>query len=213
MIANINGTLRKRIDRDSSLTDAEISIVGPDAWNSFCDDVDKAFRAECIATTLIASTPIVVCTLFIAGCALCGIANNQYDLTWEERDKKRTTGGVLLGAAWFYLFLVCALGLICATNGYDKVHRVCIKHSTDRVIFRLCDDGGPERDYFRIHAKNSNPNWDPEVTFAPAVHVADTQPASAAERLKALEDIRDLIDAETYEVKKAEIMSSVCGEF
>ena len=204
MIANINGTLRKRIARDSSLTDAEISIVGPDAWNSFCDDVDKAFRAECIAYTFYASSPIVFLSLFIAGCALCGMANNQYDLTWQERDKMRTTGGALLGASWIYLFLVCTLGIICSSNGYNKVHRVCDKHTTDRVVFKFYDDGGPERDYFRIHVKDSNANCEPEVTF-----VADTQPASAAERLRALEDIRDLIDAETYEVKKTEIMSSV----
>ena len=42
----------------------------------------------------------------------------------------------------------------------------------------------------------------------PAVYIADTPPASAAERLKEL-DMRGILDAETYEVKKAEIMISV----
>ena len=209
MIANIDGTLKKRIDRDSSLTDDEMSIVGRDAWISFCDDVNKAFRAECIATSLYISSPFVFLALFIAGCTLCGMANNQWDMTWEERNKKRTTGGALIGAAFAYLLLVCTLRLMCESNIYKKVHRVCIKHTTDRVIFKFCDNGGPERDCFKIHVKNSNANCEPEVAFAPAVHVADTQPASAAERLRELEDIRGLIDAETYEVKKAEIMSSV----
>ena len=207
MIANINGNLRKRIDRDSSLTDVEVGIVGHDAWNSFCDDVDKAFRVECIATTLYASTPIVFLALFIAGCTLCGIANNQYDMTLAERNKKRTIGGALIGAAFGYLIIVCTLGAIVSFNAENKVPRVCIKHTTDRVTFKYCDTGGP--DYFKIEVKNSNANWEPEVTFAPAIHVADTQPASAAERLRELEDMKVLLDAETYEAKKAEIMSSV----
>jgi len=92
MIANIDGTLKKRIDRDSSLTDAEISIVGRDTWNSFCDDADKAFKAECIVTTVYASSPFVFLGLFIAGCALCGIANNQDGMSWEERNKKKHIG-------------------------------------------------------------------------------------------------------------------------
>ena len=209
MIANINGTLKKRIDRDSSLTDTEISIVGRDTWISFCDDTDKAFRAECIVTTLIASTPFVFLGLFIAGCTLCGLANYQYGLTWEERDKKRTTGGALIGAAFGYLIIVCTLGAIVSFDAPNKVPRVCVKHTTGRVTFKYCDNFRP--DYFKIEVKNNNANSEQEVTFGPAVHVTDIQPASAAERLRELEDMKawGILDAETYEVKKAEIMSSV----
>ena len=208
MIANIDGTLKKRIDRDSSLTDDEMSIVGRDAWISFCDDVNKAFRAECIATSLYISSPFVFLALFIAGCTLCGMANNQWDMTWEERDKKRTTGGALIGAAFGYLILVCTLALIFSFTVFEKVPRVCIKHSTGRVTFKYYNTG--VSDYFKIEVKNSNAHCEPEVTFAPAaIHVADIQPASAAERLRELEDMKVLLDAETYEAKKAEIMSSV----
>jgi len=207
MIANINGIFKVRIDRDSSLTDAEISIVGHDTWNSFCEDVDKAFKAQCFPNTLYASSPIVFLALFIAGCTLCGQANNHYGMTLEERDKKRETGGILIGVSFGYLLIVCTLGPIVSYNASNKVHRVCVKHTTDRVTFKYCDTGGSG--YFNIEVKNSNANWEQEVTFAPAVHVADTQPASAAERLRELEGMKGLVDVEIYEVKKAEIMSSV----
>ena len=212
MLANTKGIFKVRIDRDSSLTDAEMSIVGIDAWNSFCDDVDKAFNAQCISNTLLLTSPFVFLALFIAGCTLCGIANNYMygnagDMTWEERDKKRQTGGILIGVSFGYLLIVCPIGALVSCNAHDKVHRVCVDHKTDLVTFKYCDNGGP--DYFKIEVKDSNANREQQETFAPAVYVADTQPASAAERLRELENTRGIIDAETYEVMKADIVSSV----
>ena len=148
MIAIVNGRFKVQIDRDSSsLTDAELSIVGRDTWKSFCDDFDKAFKAQGISNTLYSSTPFVFLGLFIAGCVTCSIANNHgmygyhWDdndaMTWEEQNKMRSTGGGLIGAAFVYLLIVCILGPILSCNAHTKVHRVCDKHSTGRVAFKF----------------------------------------------------------------------------